>query len=279
MILEENSRTQQRRLPLPVWCYAILGVPTFYMPLAYSVLALWAVSGIFSMVSGGPPDWLLAAIRPALYTTFALWPVYISWVCLSKRLTWREKGVWLFIVIMLNMLGMPLFYVFMIRRYLGIEGRMGKRDEASLDHFLGRHGIPRERLSPGQVVALRSYCRQCRLSRWSLAPLVVIACLMLYTALFFVPTAFGRISSNLTPTRTVIIDSAADTKKVLEPDPETIKRHVQMVMMFGAMAGVLGTMGLYLLLQSMSLLYGNFHGRALIEVLKAGEQRSGTPSG
>ena len=32
--------------------------------------------------------------------------------------------------------GMPWFYVFIVRRYLGIEGKTGQRDNTALDRFL-----------------------------------------------------------------------------------------------------------------------------------------------
>jgi len=95
------------------------------MPLAYVAVAVWAVGGMLTGGTGDFPEWMMKAIHPALYMTFGMCPFYIAWVGLSKRLARREKVWWLFIVIVLNMVGMPMFYVFMVRRYIGIERRTG----------------------------------------------------------------------------------------------------------------------------------------------------------
>lgn len=112
-------------LPWPGWCFVALAVPTFYMPLAYLALAIWAVSNLFVGEGNDLRGWMMSAIQPALYVTLAMWPVYVVWLGVSRVLSWREKGYWLFMVVVPNMIGMPLFYVFMVRRYLGLEGRMG----------------------------------------------------------------------------------------------------------------------------------------------------------
>ncbi len=267
--MKELSQTHQK-LPLPKWCFILLGIPTFYMPLAYLAVVVWTIGG--EMLLGldcASPKWMMTAIQPALYVTFAMWPVYMAWVLFSKRLAWGEKLLWLFIVIFLNMAGMPMFYVFMIRRYLGLEGRMGKRDDISLDLFLKRHEIAREKLSPSQLGILRFYCRNQRLNKWAAVLLVAVAALALYTAVVLVPKKCVRSFADSTPTRVVIIDSVADTKKEIVPEPETLRLHVQNVMIIGAMAGMIGTMGLFLLAQAISLLLGNLHRKALIDFMKA----------
>jgi hypothetical protein len=110
----QDKPQPQIGLPLPKWCFVLLGVPTFYLPLAYLVMGVWAIVG---MLVGGefgePPEWMVYVLNPALYVTCGLWPIYIAWVGLSKRLALREKGWWLVVVILLNMFGMPMFYVFM----------------------------------------------------------------------------------------------------------------------------------------------------------------------
>jgi hypothetical protein len=71
------------------------------------------------------------------------------------------------------------------------------------------------------------------------------------------------------PTQVVIIDSIADTKKEIVPDPEHQRLYIQNIMMFGAIAGMLGTMGIFTLVQAISLLFGNLHRKAFINFLKA----------
>jgi len=49
------------KLPLPKWCFVLLEVPTFYMPLVYVVLAGWVIG---SLLMGPPladiPQWMYA---------------------------------------------------------------------------------------------------------------------------------------------------------------------------------------------------------------------------
>ena len=239
------------------------------MPLAYLAVAVWAIVGMVSGEIKDPPELLMQAVHPALYVTFGMWPIYIAWVGLSKRLARREKAWWLFIVVLLNMAGMPMFYVLMIRRYLGMEGRTGVRDDAAVERFLGRHAISRDHLSAGQLDTLRTYCRKYRLTQWGIIPMVAAAALMLYTAVVFVPKNCVRLFSDFTPTRVLIVDSETAEKKEIAPEPETIKLHVQNVMLFGAIAGMAGATGIFILAQSLSQLWGNWHRKALIEFLKA----------
>lgn len=138
--MQENIHNKSK-LPLPKWCLFLPGVPTFYMLL--SILAIVAIL-IFEMIFGRAedvPEWMMIATYPAPYVCIMLWPAYIVWLVFSRRLTWREKVLWLFVVTFLNMVGMPMLYIFMIRRYLGLEGRIGKRDEAALDALLRRCAV------------------------------------------------------------------------------------------------------------------------------------------
>lgn len=259
-------------LPLRKWYFILLGVPTFYMPLAYLGVAVWPIVGMLAGEIKDPPELFMRAVHPALYVTFGMWPIYIAWVGLSKRLARREKAWWLFIVVILNMAGMPMFYVFMIRRYFGLEGRTGVRDKAAVERFLDRHAISRDHLSSGQLDALRTYCRKYRLSQCGIIPMVAAAALMLYTAVAFVPKNCVRLLSDFAPTRVLIVDSETEEKKEIALEAETIKLHVQNVMMFGAMAGMAGAMGIFILAQALSQLWGNWHRKALIEFLKATER-------
>jgi hypothetical protein len=40
-MLDQEQTTP--KLPLPKWCFAILAVPTFYMPLVWLTLAFWVI--------------------------------------------------------------------------------------------------------------------------------------------------------------------------------------------------------------------------------------------
>lgn len=242
-MLKEQALPQ--KLPLPKWCFVLLAVPTFYMPLAYLAMAVWVIIDLIA--NGRPhtlPQWLTLILLPAMVITLILLPLYAAWALFSKRLTWREKLGWLLIVVMANMIGMPIFYVFMLRRYLGLEGRIGERDEAALDAFLASCGISRDRLSEAQLNVLRSYCRTNRLERkfrnWSAIPILAIAAILLYFATVTIPRLGVAVFSNMIPTQCIVIDTAKNTRSELPGDTESKQSFVECVMVFGAMAGAAG---------------------------------------
>ena len=211
------------------------------MPLVYLTMM---VCVFCSMITGRPenplPQWFGVALVASLYVTAAMLPIFVAWVILSKRLTLREKGLWLFVVLFLNMLGMPWFYVFMLRRYLGIEGRVRPRDEAALDSFLARCGIGRDALSAEQLNVLRTYCRKHRLMRWGALPAIILAPLAIYFAAVFVPNKMIPMFKDISLTHLIVIDTATHARKEVLPDPETQRLFVEGVMMIGAMAGACG---------------------------------------
>ena len=268
----------QKKLPLPVWCFVLLGVPTFYMLLAALVLFGWGIQGILLDRLGDPPGWLTCGGQVALYVTYVMWPVYIAWVLFSRRLTGKEKALWLFLVLYLNMVGMAVFYVFMIRRYLGLEGRVTKRDEIGLDRFMERHALSRERFSEEQLSVLHSHLRRCRQARWSLLVTIPAAAFILYGAVVFLPNTALRFLPEFMPMRTIIVNAEAETREEILPEPEAVKVHTQLVMMFGAMAGMMGVMSLTLLMMSIVQARGNWERSVLIEFVKATGARDPHPS-
>ena len=141
-----SSKRTILKLTLGEWWFVLLAAPTFYLLLVCLVLMGWATPWMFAGQRVQPPAWMEIAFQAGIVVMFAMWPVYVAWVLLSKRLTWSEKRVWLVIVTLTNSIGMPGFYVFMLRRHLGLEHRMGPRDEAALDRFLAKCGIGRDGL-------------------------------------------------------------------------------------------------------------------------------------
>jgi hypothetical protein len=271
--MQENTQNKSE-LPAPKWCFFLLGVPTFYMPLMYlATVAIVIFEMLFGIEAEDVPEWVIIATYSAIYVVFMLWPVYIVWVVFSKKLTWREKIFWLFVVTILNMVGMPMFYIFMIRRYLGLEGRIGKRDKAALDALLRRCAVSREQLSANQLKILGTYCRKHRLNKWALVPMVAFAGLLLHVAIFIFPKHCITLHSDLTPTRIVIIDSTTNTREEIAPDPEIEKFHLKSIMMFGAMAGGAGTMGIFTL--ALVIFHSwCWHRRAFFDFLKATDKEN-----
>ena len=257
------------KLPLPIWCFILLAVPTFYMPAAALDVLVWAMAGILAWDLGDPPLWLVTIVEPAIYLVPVMWPIYLGWVVFSKRLTGKEKVVWVLIVLLMNMVGMAVFYVFMVRRYLGLERRFGRRDEESLERFLQRHALARERFTPRQLAVLRSHCRTRRLAQWSALPAALLGGLGLFMAFQLTDRTSQGMSGFLTTRTVVLIDSAAGTRNEIVPDPQMEKQAVQVVMMFGAMAAGIGMMGLFFLAQSLLLLVAPRNEKLLLDFVKA----------
>jgi hypothetical protein len=268
-----EEKDNNPRLPLPKWCFVLLGMPTFFMPLAYSTLVVyvlgWIVIGL-----GQPaeidPGWLKVILTAALYVTFVLWPIYAAWVIFTKRLTIREKCLWLFIVLMLNMLGMPIFYVFMLRRYLGLEGKTSPRDEADLDKFLMKCSVGRDRMTAAQLGVLRKYCRAGRYAKWSGFVGVIFGLFMVYSAAVYVPKKLAPVISGMTPYKIIVVDGKKATRNEITDDVEIRQQYIETVMMLGAIAGVWVSEGLFLISTSVYMLRGGAVRKELISFIKAG---------
>jgi len=93
---------KQYKLPFSKWFFIFIGILTFYLPLVYLIMAIWALGGMIFNYNLEIPAWLMGIGTLACYLTVALLPIYITWVIFSKQLTAREKLWWAFIVILIN---------------------------------------------------------------------------------------------------------------------------------------------------------------------------------
>lgn len=175
------------------------------------------------------------------------------------------------VVVFFNMLGMPWFYVFMIRRYLGIETRTRPRDEKALDRFLAGCGIGRDELSAGQMSVLRSYCRMHRLRKWAAITTALLGALLLCSA-SYVSRICVPMLSDLTPSRCILVDTSKNSRKEISPDPDLRRLYVQNAMVWGSLAGMFGISGAYCLVFAALLPLANADRKAWIAYLKAGKK-------
>jgi len=262
----------QNKLPRSKWIFILIGIPTFYMPLAYLIMAIWAIGGMIFNYDLETPIWLLFIIGPAYFVTIALWPIYIVWVLFSKRLTKTEKLKWLFIVILMNMLGMPWFYVTMVRRYLGLENQSNQSDKKVFENFTRKNKINLENLSTKQKSILISHCRKRRFQKRGIIFSLPIIALLLYMAIIYIPDKGIQLSSNFIPTKTLIIDSVNNTTNEILPLPLLQKSYVKIIMFCGAFAGVTGFSGLFLLANCIRILFIDKQHKLLIDFIKAAEK-------
>ena len=62
--MQENTQNKPK-LPLPRWCFFLLGVPTFYMPLMYlATVEIVIFVMLFVIEAENVPEWLVIAIYP-----------------------------------------------------------------------------------------------------------------------------------------------------------------------------------------------------------------------
>ena len=266
-LLIHNLNLRQRQLAFPplngVLC--LLGVPTFYMPLAYLLLAGGMVFKFATgNMAGEPASALWDALGGvALYVTFAMLPIYLAWVALSKRLILWEKAYWLLMVIFINMLGMPAFYIFMIRRYLGLEKPTTQRDEAALERFLQKYAIDRDCLSEEQLNLLLVYCRQCRLAKLSIAPMLALAAVWLCIAVSL-PMKILPQFTNVICTVDTTIESGA------------LQAAVGSAMLLGVRAGIWAMGSIFILIDALCPSHGPHHRKTLIGFLQATQRNQQT---
>jgi len=205
----------------------------------------------------------------ACYLTVALLPIYIAWVIFSKQLTAREKLWWVFIVILANMIGMPWFYIFIVRRYLGLENKTNMRDEKTLETFLKKYKIKRESLSQYQQKVLCTYCKKQRLQKLGTIFLFPLAALIFYLSIIYFPDEATRLFSSLTPTKTIIIDSVNNTTNELASSALLQKDCSNVILLFGAMIGIFAVMGIVTLINCFRILFTNSQHKLLIDFIKA----------
>jgi hypothetical protein len=246
------AEVKARWLELPVrvrnWLI-IASVPTLYMPLAY--IAMMAFLGV--VVTRGHTDnmpdlflifgWLTWGI------TVVMCPLYLVWAWFSKILSLREKARWSVIITGLNVLGMPAFYIFMVRRYLGFEGRTNTRDEAALDRFLARCHTNRQSMSSEQLQILRQYCRRHRFAKIGFPIAVIFGCTFIYAAgLLLRFTILGH-RAGMSPMDAVEVATE------------------------GVFAGFFATTGFFVMIHAAGNLWFNRDKKVLIEYLLAASQK------
>ena len=69
-----DKSPSKAKWPLPMWCFVVLGVPTFFMPLAYAMLAVPILVGMAANQVNVAPTLPIFGLIP-VYVTVALWPI------------------------------------------------------------------------------------------------------------------------------------------------------------------------------------------------------------
>lgn len=265
-----RNETSPPKLPFPGWVFVLLALPTFFMPVVWIITCGWAMGSIFLDKPMVFPEWFKAVGEASLWVCFVLWPIYIVWAACSKRLDRKEKLYWIGIIFLLNMVGMPIFFVFMLRLYLGYAKKIKPCNELAAERLLISCGLKRDDLASSQWQAIVRYSNRFRVVKLSVPFMILVGLLMMYMSLVVVPRISEKFAaSSLVPTNTVIIDSAKNTKKEIKTDPETKSNIAKVHLLLGAYCGLMGACGMFFILEAVIQPWGNMHRVALIDFLKA----------
>ncbi len=94
--MNENARPSAGHR-VAKWCLVLLGLVTFAIALVLLAFVLWAVVSLWAHDFREPQRMTVGlSMLFAFYASLAILPIYIGWVLVSRRLTWSEKGLWLF---------------------------------------------------------------------------------------------------------------------------------------------------------------------------------------
>jgi len=115
---------------LPTLVMVAAALPTFHMLCAGIAIIVWLCGGLLAGRIDEPSVPLKQFAYPALYAAAILGPAYLAWIFFTKRLDSKEKTCWAVVVVTLNLIGMPIFYVFMAQRYLRNRPKPGPADIA-----------------------------------------------------------------------------------------------------------------------------------------------------
>lgn len=256
------------------WFYIILlGVPTFFMPLAYLSMGAWVTYGMFSDDLGDMPELLRMSGDLAVNVTLVMWPVYIAWVVFSTRLNRLGKINWLLVVVILNMVGMPAFYIFIVRRYLGLEGRS---HSAALNKFMNRHKLDERNFTSEQLEVLKTYSAGRRQAKVIALPMFLVALILLTGGVTMTVNNFDRLFSDLIGVPSM--ESETDPESVQEI-AEAVARDEEMTRMDYDMdrlifllnlsgCAALILQGLILLFQPFSMYLGYMGQKSFMDFLK-----------
>ncbi|MCP4405206.1 MAG: hypothetical protein GY801_48880 [bacterium] len=246
--------TKHRR---PRWM-TVLAIPTFVMPALFLVLVGWLLFGVaLNTWEVSSPDWLYwVATYLAIGLCLLLWPVYIVWVVRSTHLTSHEKRHWVGMIVFGNIIGMPMFYIFMMRRYQGTDALISPKEAARVEKFCVAHGICQVHLTPKQYHILAKYVRGVHSARWTLVPMVLVGGILLYMAFFVFPQLGITMFSEWLPIEhRIVVDNANTIQHEYAPDQEVITGFLQTIMMFGAASAMVVMMAFIFVAQSISQLF------------------------
>ena len=260
------------RLPLPKWAMVLIAIPTFYIPAFYLGIIVWVLVRFTLGKTVVPPPLLATPSWVLIGALFALAPFYIVWIAASHRLTWSEKVIWMLLVVVLNVIGAAMFYVFVTRRYLGLDQRAAARDEEAAALLLHSCGMRRSAITVRQWRVLVRYCRRVRLYRWCVVVWLLVAAVGIYLATCLIPHQCLAAFSGSVPADVVIVDRVRGSMQTYSIPRDMHEQFVEAVMLTGATAGVIGSLCLLSAASLAAHAWTSFHRRAFLEFLRGASE-------
>lgn len=232
----------------------LLGIPTFFLLLIYVVVAVAAL--LCLIFDWDIPDYeLLDPVVVVIVEVvfFVTWAIYFLWAIFTRQYTWKEKLVWVLLIFLFNVIGMPYFFVVMVRKYKGIKWSASSRLVDASELYLTELGSSRAHLSEEQWDVLVGYIRERRIAKWKLllhvCVLAILVCVVVYGY-----NAIYEIMVELVPTTYLTKDSTGSVD-VLQPEPEDVRLYFHVLLMLSFQISFLSVCALLTLVESVVNLF------------------------
>ena len=259
--------------PFTIVFFILLFIPTCYMLFALVMFLFGSFGLILIFRVRELPHWWEPSIRLLLYVTPVMCLIYLGWASVTTHLSRRERRQWIYLILLGNMLVMPIFYVAMMRRYLGKHGTTTRRDHQRLQNFLHQSGLTTHHLTSAQEQILVKYVRRLHWAQRGLLPVIIIAAFLLYGAFLGIPQFGQDFYLEIFPSDVVIMNSNAERLQESTFDIQTKQDFIEQVMRMGMMGGVLGGLIFMYVFWYLDSVRTNVHKKTLCDVLAAGEQK------
>jgi hypothetical protein len=232
----------------------LLGIPTFFLLLIYVMVAVTVLLCVIFNWDIPEYEFLDSVVFVIIEAVFFVtWTIYFLWAIFTRQYTWKEKLVWILVIFLMNVIGMPYFFVVMLRKYKGIKWSASARLVDAGEKYLVGLGSSRVRLSEEQWDIVVDYIRQRRMAKWKLLIHVCVLAIVVLVVVFGYNVIF-EIMVELVPTTYLTKDSTGSVD-VLQPEPEDVRLYFHVVLMLSFQISFLSVCALLTLVESVVNLF------------------------
>jgi len=215
----------------------ILAIPTFLAPAMMLFLSLWCIAGELSLVAKLSANTIENVEKIVEWIIYLLWPIYISWAFFTKLLKKEEKIGYCFIIIFLNIIGIPWFYIEMMRRYKGKFPENHPLDIKSAEEYLEKNGLKKEYLSKEQWEII---VKQMRKKRYTVFNMVFTIFILIFGAYVIINNyvVMKDIIDEFAPTKIIVVDENGKKLKTYNIEKEYFQNYTTTLIAFGFCEGI-----------------------------------------